>query len=39
MRSLDRWQWSMTILQHAADPKLTTKSTSYYVWSVSAFHL
>ncbi|KAK0669942.1 family 51 putative glycoside hydrolase [Cercophora samala] len=39
LRSLDRWQWSMTWVQHAADPALTTRSTSWYVWRIFAHHI
>jgi len=35
LRNMNRWQWSMTQIQHAADPGLTTLSTSYHVWAVS----
>ncbi|KAM7196342.1 alpha-L-arabinofuranosidase 2 [Rhypophila sp. PSN 637] len=38
LRSLDRWQWAMTLVQHAADPKLTTKSTSWWVWKLLGNH-
>lgn len=38
LRNMNRWQWSVTILQFAADPALTTKSTSWYVWSMFAHH-
>jgi alpha-L-arabinofuranosidase len=34
LRNMNRWQWAVTLLQHAADPKLTTRSTSFYVWKV-----
>lgn len=34
LRNLNRWQWSMTQIQHAADPALTTLSTSYHVWKL-----
>ncbi|KHE82779.1 glycoside hydrolase family 51 protein [Neurospora crassa] len=34
LRNLNRWQWAMTQIQHAADPALTTLSTSYYVWKL-----
>ena len=37
LRNLNRWQWSMTQIQHAADPALTTLSTSYHVWKVCRF--
>ncbi|KAL2019360.1 hypothetical protein VTK56DRAFT_9740 [Thermocarpiscus australiensis] len=39
LRSLDRWQWAVTMIQFAADPALTTKSTSWYVWELFAGHL
>ncbi|KAI0126028.1 alpha-N-arabinofuranosidase A [Xylariales sp. AK1849] len=39
VRSLDRWQWAVTMIQFAADPALTTKSTSWYVWELLAGHL
>ncbi|KAK4236112.1 putative alpha-n-arabinofuranosidase a protein [Achaetomium macrosporum] len=39
IRSLDRWQWAVTMIQFAADPALTTKSTSWYVWELFAGHL
>jgi alpha-L-arabinofuranosidase len=35
MRNLNRWQWGMTLVQHAADTALTTYSTSWHVWKVS----
>lgn len=38
LRNMNRWQWSITILQFAADPALTTRSTSWYVWSLFAHH-
>lgn len=38
LRSMDRWQWAVTIVQFAADPKLTTRSTSWYVWELFAGH-
>jgi alpha-N-arabinofuranosidase len=36
LRNLNRWQWSVTLLQFAADPALTTRSTSWYPLRVSA---
>ncbi|KAH8650136.1 alpha-L-arabinofuranosidase [Xylariales sp. PMI_506] len=36
IRSLDSWVWSTTMIQFAADPALTTKSTSWYVWELLA---
>lgn len=38
MRNMNRWQWAVTILQHAADPAMTTRSTSWYVWELLAAH-
>ncbi|KAK5634867.1 hypothetical protein RRF57_010580 [Xylaria bambusicola] len=35
LRNMNRWQWSITMLQFAADPAMTTRSTSWYVWEVS----
>ncbi|KAK3994491.1 alpha-L-arabinofuranosidase A [Cladorrhinum sp. PSN332] len=39
LRNMNRWQWSMTQIQHAADPALTTLSTSYHVWALLAKHI
>ncbi|KAK4187876.1 family 51 putative glycoside hydrolase [Podospora australis] len=39
LRNMNRWQWSMTQIQHAADPALTTLSTSYHVWRLIASHI
>ncbi|KAH9903745.1 alpha-L-arabinofuranosidase [Xylariomycetidae sp. FL2044] len=39
IRSLDVWQWSVTMIQFAADPALTTRSTSWYVWELFAAHI
>ncbi|KAF7538512.1 hypothetical protein G7054_g2915 [Neopestalotiopsis clavispora] len=39
IRSLDRWQWATTMVQFAADPALTTKSTSWFVWELFAGHI
>ncbi|KAJ2903927.1 Alpha-L-arabinofuranosidase A [Zalerion maritima] len=38
LRSMDRWQWAITILQFAADTAMTTKSTSWYIWEIMAAH-
>lgn len=38
LRNMNRWQWAITILQFAADPALTTRSTSWYIWSLFAHH-
>jgi len=36
LRNLNRWQWPITIVHHAADPALTTKSTSWFIWELFA---
>ncbi|KAK7209112.1 hypothetical protein V2G26_016290 [Clonostachys chloroleuca] len=38
LRNMNRWQWAVTIVQFAADPRLTTRSTSWYVWELFAAH-
>ena len=38
LRNMNRWQWSITMVQFAADPALTTRSTSWYVWDLFAHH-
>ncbi|KAI0402877.1 alpha-N-arabinofuranosidase A [Xylaria palmicola] len=38
LRNMNRWQWSITMLQFAADPAMTTRSTSWYVWELMAAH-
>lgn len=38
LRNMNRWQWAVTILQFAADPAMTTRSTSWYVWELFARH-
>jgi alpha-N-arabinofuranosidase len=38
LRNMNRWQWSVTIVQFAADPAMTTRSTSWYVWELFAGH-
>ncbi|KAK3711850.1 hypothetical protein LTR37_009368 [Vermiconidia calcicola] len=38
LRNMNRWQWSITLIQFAADPALTTRSTSWYIWSMFAHH-
>lgn len=38
LRNMNRWQWSITLVQFAADPALTTRSTSWYVWDLFAHH-
>ncbi|KAI1492729.1 alpha-L-arabinofuranosidase [Biscogniauxia mediterranea] len=39
IRNMNRWQWSITMLQFAADPALTTRSTSWYIWELMAAHI
>jgi alpha-L-arabinofuranosidase len=39
LRNMDRWQRAVTIVQFAADPALTTRSMSWYVWELSAAHI
>lgn len=38
LRNMNRWQWSITLIQFAADPALTTRSTSWYIWDLFAHH-
>ncbi|KAF5026445.1 hypothetical protein F66182_1432 [Fusarium sp. NRRL 66182] len=38
LRNMNRWQWAVTIVQFAADPDMTTRSTSWYVWEAFAAH-
>ncbi|KAI1357667.1 alpha-N-arabinofuranosidase A [Xylaria arbuscula] len=38
IRNMNRWQWSITMIQFAADPALTTRSTSWYIWELMAAH-
>ncbi|KAI0421854.1 alpha-N-arabinofuranosidase A [Xylaria grammica] len=38
LRNMNRWQWSITMLQFAADPAMTTRSTSWYIWELMAAH-
>ncbi|KAI0108860.1 alpha-N-arabinofuranosidase A [Nemania sp. FL0031] len=38
LRNMNRWQWSITMLQFAADPAMTTRSTSWYAWELMAAH-
>ncbi|KAK3905544.1 glycoside hydrolase superfamily [Staphylotrichum tortipilum] len=39
LRNLNRWQWSITLMQHAADPALTTKSVSWHVSRLFSNHI
>ncbi|KAI1077585.1 glycoside hydrolase family 51 protein [Whalleya microplaca] len=39
IRNMNRWQWAITMLQFAADPTLTTRSTSFYIWELMAGHI
>lgn len=38
LRNMNRWQWAVTIVQFAADPAMTTRSTSWYLWEMFAAH-
>ncbi|EFQ31294.1 alpha-L-arabinofuranosidase [Colletotrichum graminicola] len=38
LRNMNRWQWAVTIVQFAADPAITTRSTSWFVWELFAAH-
>lgn len=38
LRNLNRYQWSITMVHHAADPALTTRSTDWYIWEVREIH-
>lgn len=38
LKNENRWQWSITILQFAADPAMTTKAVTWYCWSLFAHH-
>lgn len=38
LRNMNRWQWAVTIVQYAADPAMTTRSTSWYLWELFAAH-
>ncbi|PKS07212.1 hypothetical protein jhhlp_005814 [Lomentospora prolificans] len=38
LRNLNRYQWAITMIQHAADPALTTRSTDWYIWELFAAH-
>ncbi|KAI0015705.1 alpha-L-arabinofuranosidase [Xylariomycetidae sp. FL0641] len=39
VRNMNRWQWSITMIQFAADPAMTTRSTDWYVWELMAGHI
>lgn len=38
LKNENRWQWAITLIQFAADPKLTTKAVTWYCWSLFAHH-
>jgi len=38
LKNENRFQWSITLLQFAADPKMTTKAVTWYCWSLFAHH-
>lgn len=35
---MNSWSWAVTLIQHAADPAMTTRSTSWYAWEILAAH-
>lgn len=39
LRNMNSWRWAITVIQFAADPKMTTRSTSWYLWDLFASHL
>ncbi|QBZ62022.1 hypothetical protein PoMZ_10896 [Pyricularia oryzae] len=38
IRNMNSWSWAVTLIQHAADPAMTTRSTSWYAWEILAAH-
>ncbi|PVI00291.1 glycoside hydrolase family 51 protein, partial [Periconia macrospinosa] len=38
LKNENRFQWAITLIQFAADPKLTTKAVTWYCWSLFAHH-
>lgn len=38
LKNENRFQWSITIIQFAADVKMTTKAVTWYCWSLFAHH-
>ncbi|KAF2448271.1 glycoside hydrolase family 51 protein [Karstenula rhodostoma CBS 690.94] len=36
MKNENRFQWPITLLQYAADPKMTTRAVTWYCWSLFA---
>ncbi|USW55231.1 Putative alpha-L-arabinofuranosidase, glycoside hydrolase superfamily [Septoria linicola] len=38
LKNENRWQWAITLIQFAADPKMTTKAVTWYCWSLFAHH-
>jgi alpha-N-arabinofuranosidase len=38
LKNENRWQWSITLIQFAADPKMTTRAVTWYCWSLFAHH-
>nr|OQO27500.1 hypothetical protein B0A51_04298 [Rachicladosporium sp. CCFEE 5018] len=38
LKNINRFQWSITLIQFAADPALTTRAVTWYVWSLFAHH-
>ncbi|KAH8731718.1 glycoside hydrolase superfamily [Phaeosphaeriaceae sp. PMI808] len=38
LKNENRFQWAITLIQFAADPKMTTKAVTWYCWSLFAHH-
>ncbi|KAM3413554.1 hypothetical protein BST61_g11542 [Cercospora zeina] len=38
LKNENRWQWAITLIQFAADPRMTTKAVTWYCWSLFAHH-
>ncbi|KAK5684519.1 hypothetical protein LTS10_004389 [Elasticomyces elasticus] len=38
LKNENRYQWSITLIQFAADPLMTTRAVTWYCWSLFAHH-
>jgi alpha-N-arabinofuranosidase len=38
LKNENRFQWPITLIQFAADPKMTTRAVTWYCWSLFAHH-
>lgn len=38
LKNENKWQWAVTLIQFAADPKMTTKAVTWYCWSLFSHH-